>query len=444
MSWPVYLQLSALWFFEFAVWGAWMPVLAARLMGPLKLSGKQTGWIYATLPLASMVSPLLFGHVADTWINTEWILAGCHLVGAVLLFVAAKQTRFWGVFGVMLLYTFFYAATLALVQAMVFRHMPADFTKEEVGKQAGWIFVWAPIGWAAIGYFLTGMRQLRRSDAEGRDAFYLAAVMSAILAVVCLVQPSTPPKAKQTAATAAKTDTVKATVEKTEAEAESAISRAVGMLGRPDYRIFIIVSLCVAGMMSFYFQGSAPFMMNMGIDGKNVSATMAIAQAVQAVGTLTVLVFLWAHVGAKWTLVIGTGCWTVLYAVYILGQPRWLIVVSQSFHGLAYTLFINGGWLFAGEAPDEIQASVQAVYNVATNGIGMFLGAQLAGFAMDRANVGGKLQWTKIWAVPLAITLAGAIALAALFNPPPPVKKPNDKPAAESTASAVVDVGQAA
>ena len=58
MSTTLYLQLSALMFMEYAVWGAWMPVLAARLLGPLQMTGKQTGWIYATLPLASMISPL--------------------------------------------------------------------------------------------------------------------------------------------------------------------------------------------------------------------------------------------------------------------------------------------------------------------------------------------------------------------------------------------------
>ena len=45
----VYIRLSLVMFFEYAVWGAWAPVLAARLLGPLKMSGKQTGWIYTTL-----------------------------------------------------------------------------------------------------------------------------------------------------------------------------------------------------------------------------------------------------------------------------------------------------------------------------------------------------------------------------------------------------------
>ena len=72
----LYIKLSAMMFLEFAVWGAWYPVLAARLLGPLKFTGKQTGWIYAAMPLGCIFMPLIAGQVADRWINTEFILAG--------------------------------------------------------------------------------------------------------------------------------------------------------------------------------------------------------------------------------------------------------------------------------------------------------------------------------------------------------------------------------
>jgi MFS family permease len=81
-------------FLEYAIWGAWAPILAARLLGPLKFSGKQTGWIYATLPLACIISPLVAGQLADKWVNTERILFVSHLLGAGLLFTAARQRRF--------------------------------------------------------------------------------------------------------------------------------------------------------------------------------------------------------------------------------------------------------------------------------------------------------------------------------------------------------------
>ena len=121
-----YLRVSALMFLEFAVWGAWMPVLAMRLLGPMKLSGKQTGWIYATFPLACIFAPVASGYLADKYFNAEWIIMASHAIGAVLLFVAAKQTKFWGMFWTMLAYSVFYTATLPLVNKVLNHSFPAD------------------------------------------------------------------------------------------------------------------------------------------------------------------------------------------------------------------------------------------------------------------------------------------------------------------------------
>ena len=101
-------------FLEYAIWGAWYPVLAARLLGPLKFSGKQTGWIYAALPLACIFMPLLAGQLADKSVNTEMILLLAHLAGFLLLFVAASKKDFKSLFTVIFLYSLCYAATLPL------------------------------------------------------------------------------------------------------------------------------------------------------------------------------------------------------------------------------------------------------------------------------------------------------------------------------------------
>jgi len=124
MDKTLYLQLSVLMFLEFAIWGAWSPVLAARLLGPLKMSGKQTGWIYATLPLACVISPLIGGQIVDRWLPTEWFLAGAHLLAALFLWSAAKKTSFVGMFVAMGFYSLLYAPTLAMVNSLAFHHLP--------------------------------------------------------------------------------------------------------------------------------------------------------------------------------------------------------------------------------------------------------------------------------------------------------------------------------
>ena len=189
------------------------------------------------------------------------------------------------------------------------------------------------------------------------------------------------------------------------------------MLGRPDFLVFIIISIAAAGMMQFYFLGTAQFMQDNGIATNNVPASMAVAQAMQAGATLAVLSPLVGSVGFKWTLTIGTLAWLIMYAIYVAPRPPWAIVASQAFHGLAYVFFIIAGQMFAGAvAPKGAEASTQALAVTAQSGVGLFLGTQLAGIVMDRYRVDGRFQWRQLWIVPGAIMLVCVLALILLFR----------------------------
>jgi MFS family permease len=386
----LYIRLSAMMFLEFAVWGAWYPVLAARLLGPLKFSGKQTGWIYATLPLGCIFMPLVAGQIADRWIHTEFLLAGAHLVGTLLLFVAAWKRQFRPLFVTLLIYALFYAGTLPLVNSLMFYHLAAN--KVDIAKSQ-YIFMWAPIAWALAGYFLTGWRWVFKTGEEGRDCLVLAAVLSVVMAVVCgALLPDTPPSAVPGAS-------------------------ALGMLKDSSFLIFIIISMIAPGMMQFYFLGTAQFMQDNGIAPKNVPAAMAIAQVTQAVATLVLLGLLVDKIGYKWTLTVGAVSWLVMYVIYVMPRPAVVIAASQAFHGLAYVFFIIAGQMFAGSvAPQGAGASMQALIFTAQTGVGLFLGTQFAGIVMDRYRVDGRFQWSKLWTVPGVIMLACVLALALLFK----------------------------
>ena len=391
METKLYLQLSAIMFLEYAIWGTWAPVLAARLLGPLKMSGKQTGWIYATIPLACIISPLLAGQLADKWLNTEWILAVSHLAGAVLLYLAATQRQFKPLFIVMLLYSLFYAATMPLVNSVIFGKV------EDSGFKAGQVFVWAPVGWALVGYFLTGWRWKFKTGDEGKDCLYLGAILSLVMVVACLILPSTPPAGT----------------------GGSPFLKAMGMLKEPSFLFFVVFSMMAIGTMQFYFLGTAQFMQDMRIPNKNVPASMAIAQVCQTVATYFTLDWLLDinRLGFKWTLVVGAACWMVMYAVYVATKPRWLIIISQSLHGLAYAFFVIGGQFFVGQvAKKEIASSSQALIFAATMGVGLFLGTQLASITMDRYRKEEQFQWRSIFLVPCGIMTVCVLAFILLFK----------------------------
>lgn len=389
MNVSLYIMLSIMMGLQYAIWGAWSPVLASRLLGPLKFNGKQTGWIYGTLPLACIVAPLLSGQLADKYVNTETILAVCHLAGAVLLFLAARQHTFGRLMAVMLGYAFCYAATLPLVNALMFTHVT-----EGTGINVGHVFMWAPIAWALVGYGLTGWRWKFKTGDKGVDCLYLAAALSLVMAVSCFFLPATVPANQGTAP----------------------ILDALSMLKQSNFLIFVLVSMAIAGMMQFYFLGTAPFLQSIGISNRNVPATMALAQAVQTVATFVALGFFTIQFGFKNTLLIGATCWSLMYGLYALARPRWLMVIAQSLHGLAYVFFIIAGQMLANTlASAEMRSSMQALIFAATTGVGLFLGTQLAGSVMDRFKKTEGFQWSKIFIVPCVITLVSTLVFWLLF-----------------------------
>jgi len=409
MDSALYWKLSALMALEFAIWGAWYPVFAARLLGPLKFTGKQTGWVYSALPLACIFMPLLAGQMADRYFNTEYILAAAHLVGVLLLFVAGWRKEFKSVFTVILLYSLCYAATLPLVNTLMFYHL--DKNGVDTANSA-YIFMWAPIAWAVAGYFLSGWRWVFKTGEQGRDCLVLAAVLSVIMAVVCGgFMPNTPPAG---------------------AGAES-MQAAFGMLKIPTFVIFLLVSMAAAGMMQFYFLGTAQFMQDNGIAAKNVPASMAIAQAVQAVATWLLLGWLVKNGGYKWTLVVGASSWLILFVLYVIPRPSGVLVGAQAFHGLAYVFFIIAGQQYAGAvAPAGTAGSMQAFIFTAQSGLGLFLGTQLAGVVMAKANRDGKFEWPKVWRVPVGILVVCILILMVGFS-----GKLDIAPAAEASSAAV-------
>ena len=389
IGFDLYLALSVAMFLEYAIWGAWAPVLAARLLGPLNFTGKQAGWIYATLPLACLYAPLVAGQIADSYVPIKWILAACQLLAGILLLVAANIRTFGALFLVMLLHATFYAATLPLVNAILF-----DQVKDAATQ--GLVFLWAPVAWALVGYFLTGWRWVFKTEKEGRDCLILAGILALVMAAACaLLLPTNEP---------ARTG-------------EIPIVKALAKLGEFDFLLFVVVSIFAAGMMQFYFLGSARFMQDIGIAPKNVSGIMGIAQAVQALATFFLMGRFIEVLGHKWTLVIGLGCWLILYLAYLASRPVALVVAIQAFHGLAYVFFMIVGQIYANAvAGPEIISSMQALIFAATTGVGLFVGTQLAGWVMDRARTEAGFQWRQIWTVPAVILAICLLLLAVVFQ----------------------------
>ena len=164
----VKFRLGAMMFLQYAIWGAWAPVLSAYLQNNLGFNGFQLGMIFSLLPLATIVSPFIGGQFADRYFPSQKVIAVLQLLGGVVLILIANVTDFTAMMWVMLLYCLIYAPTLALTNSIAFINL------KNSEKEFGAIRVWGTIGWIAAGWLLAGWRALAKSPGrrrpEGRHA----------------------------------------------------------------------------------------------------------------------------------------------------------------------------------------------------------------------------------------------------------------------------------
>ena len=86
-------------------------------------------------------------------------------------------------------------------------------------------------------------------------------------------------------------------------------------------------------------------------------------------------------------------------------------------HGLAYAFFFRHRVCLRGEGgPAEIHGFGQALYTVATFGLGMFLGTQFAGVVMDRLKDGDRFRWRLVFLVPCATLVVCALSFVLFFG----------------------------
>ena len=78
------LQLSVMMFLQYAIWGAWLPLMFPFFNEHRHISPSTIGYLAAIGALGALISPFIAGQIADRYFNTEKFLGVSHLVGAVL------------------------------------------------------------------------------------------------------------------------------------------------------------------------------------------------------------------------------------------------------------------------------------------------------------------------------------------------------------------------
>jgi len=383
-------------FLQYAIWGAWAPVLSSYLINDLGFSGGQVGWIYALLPLATIVSPFIGGQLADRYFSSERLIGFLSFTGGVLLIVVAQTSDFTAMAVLMLVYCLIYAPTLALTNSI------AMINLKDSEAEFGGIRVWGTLGWIAAGWMLTGWRWLGDGAAVPvpmGDTLLLAGALSIVMGFQSFMLPHTPP--------------VKEGVK------PWAFLESLKMLKSWDFAVFVGITFVVATELEFYYILTAPFLESdsIGVSSTNVPAVMTIAQLAEIFVMAFLLSRFLKKYGMRRTLAIGVVAWPIRYVVFAIGSPPWLVIASLALHGFCYVFFFVAAFIYVDKvAPPDIRASAQSLIAIVALGLGRFLGSLFAGGIRDVFTAAGVTNWTYVFLVPCALTVLCALAFLLFFR----------------------------
>ena len=391
----VRFQLSLMMFLEFFIWGAWYSAIAVYMSSNGMKS--LTHWPFTVNAIAAIVAPFFVGLIADRYFATQKVLGTLHILGALFMFITPSLTNNPLLFILALLaYNICYMPTMSLANTLAFHQM----TQQE--KQFPSIRVFGTIGWIAAGltisFILVGFVQQGLKPEATALPLYLTAGSSLLLGLYSFSLPHTPPPAagkKVSARTIIGIDAFK-------------------KLGSRSFYVFLASSLLICIPLAVYYNYTQLFLENSQF--QNIAATQTIGQASEMIFMLLMPLF-FRRLGVKWMLAVGMLAWVIRYSLFAAAAPEtttWMIMAGIALHGICYDFFFVTGQIYMDKkASVEIRAQAQGLIVLVTYGIGMLIGAQIAGelynsFLKDGASL-SLMEWRSFWWIPA--TFAGGVLL---------------------------------
>ncbi|MEO0875870.1 MAG: nucleoside permease [Bacteroidota bacterium] len=379
------------------MWGGWFVTLGTYLGVTLEAADGEIAKAFSTQSWGAIIAPFVIGLIADRYFNAERILAVLHLVGAFLMYQLANASDFSTFYPYVLGYMIAYMPTLALVNSVSFNQM------KDPAKEFSLIRVWGTIGWIVAGLAISyafGWDSKESVEAGGlRNTFMMCAAASLALGLFSLSLPKTPPKAKGTKAASI---------------GDLLGFEALTLLKERNFLIFFISSILICIPLAFYYQYTNPFLQDIGM--ANSTGKMTIGQMSEVLFMLLLPIFL-KRFGIKKTLLLGMAAWVIRYLLFAYGDvdgKGFMLILGIALHGICYDFFFVSGQIYTdAKAGERYKSAAQGLITLATYGIGMLIGFEVAGMiANSYTDVAGVKNWTSIWTMP---AIFAAVVLVIFF-----------------------------
>ncbi len=425
------VQLSAMMFLQYAIWGAWLPLAYPYLLKHLKFGGSQIGAILAVGAIGAIVAPFVAGQLADRYFNTERFLGLSHIAGGLMMWVLASLTEYWQFLAFSLIYSLVYSPTLSLTNSLAFHHLPdrdRDFGRVRVWGTLGWIAVGIAVGqWLLRHHTPTGVSDDAVSAAQVAgiaDAFRLAGILGVIMGLYCFLLPATPP---------------------TPGKQNNASLEALGEVKHNPLLTLFLLAVPISCIHQFYFVHASNFIGEYQSKAATLVAKINEVFGVGGGGLMTIgqmsellVLGLMPILARRFSRKLLLGVGIVAYGLRMLLfayvqqisaathiEPIAILMSGIAMHGLCFGCFIFVAYMVVDEeTTGDVRASAQTLFNLVIVGIGIIVGSMVASWVAEWATstVGDKkvIDYTRLFSVPMWASVACLAVLLVCY----PRRKP--------------------
>lgn len=387
-------RLMTMMFIQYIVQGAW--VLTLGLVLSSHGMSSIIGTAYAVLGIATILSPMFVGMVADRFFATQKVLGVMHLVLAVAVWVTsifiqdgAMIPTLVGIFFVGLIYY----PTVALTNSIAFSHAdgPRHFPV---------IRVFGSIGYVVLGLFIGQM-----GWSGSIMTWYVALISAVIMGLYSFTLPNTPPKS------AGKPFSVR-----------DLLCLDAMSLFKDKYFTIMMLSILVLMVPKTAYSAYIPVFLNaLGFD--NAASMMQIGVAMEVLFVFFIPFFL-TRFGFKATLMLGMISWSirsVLFSQSALSGNYAMVIIALVLQGVCWDFFFTVADIYADKkAGENIKAQAQSLRFIASNGVGLFFASSICGAVFNNyvtdTGAAGLAQWETFWLFPAIVAAVVFVAFLIFFK----------------------------
>jgi nucleoside transporter len=368
-------RLLIMMFVQYFMQGAWNMTMGLVLStyGMAAIIGSS----YALLGLATILSPLFIGMVADRFFASQKVMAILHLINAGVIlcvpqFIEAQDTTMTLVM-IFLVGLLFYPTT-ALANSISFSHINGV-------KYFPVIRVFGTFGFMVIGFIIGQM-----GYSGDTMTWYIASAAGVALGLYCFTLPDTPPKAKGS------TFTLR----------DLLCLDALSLFKDRNFSI-LMLSIFVLMIPKTAYSAYIPvFLKALGFD--NAASMMQVGIACEVI-FMFLLSFFLLKAGFKVTLMMGAVCWiirSVLFSQAALDANMTFVLIGLMLQGFCWDFFFTVGDIYVDrKARPEIKAQAQSLRFIVSNGFGLLFASTICGqiFNNTVTEQGPQAlpQWESFW-----------------------------------------------